>query len=97
MGQQVADAFQKLAVGGRIGDGAGMGAMPGVEFGLQAIAFGQQGAVLGRQVMHQGSEPLPERVSGQPGAGQRLLFDELAEIGRHLQAVVLDALSHADL
>ncbi|MCY1524644.1 hypothetical protein D9M68_595870 [compost metagenome] len=95
--QQVADAFEEPAVGGRLRDGAGVGAVPGVELGLQAVAFGQQRTVLGGQVFHQGRESLPETVGIQAGAGQRFLFDELVEIGRHLQAVVLDALSHAVL
>ena len=95
--QQVADILQELAVGGRVGDGAGMRAVPGVQLGLQAVAFGQQGAVLRRQVMHQRREALPEAGGVQAGAGQGFLFDELVEIGRHLQAVMLDALRHADL
>ncbi|MNQ39574.1 hypothetical protein D3C85_531990 [compost metagenome] len=97
LGQQVADALQKLAVGGRVGNGAGVGAVPGVQFGLQAVAFGQQCAVLGRQVVYQRRKALPEAIGIQAGAGQGFLFDELVEIGRHLQAVVLDALSHAGL
>ena len=74
-----------------------MRAVPGVQLGLQAVAFGQQGAVLRRQVMHQRREALPEAGGVQAGAGQGFLFDELVEIGRHLQAVMLDALRHADL
>ena len=74
-----------------------MGAVPGVELGLQAVALGEQGPVLRRQIVHQGCKALPEAVDIQAGAGQRFLFNELTEIGRHLQAVVLDALSHADL
>jgi hypothetical protein len=47
---QVADLAQEGLVGGHVGDRAGVGAVPGVHLGLDAVALGQQGGVLRRQV-----------------------------------------------
>ncbi|CFN62665.1 Uncharacterised protein [Bordetella pertussis] len=74
-----------------------MGAVPGVDFALQAVALGQQFAVARREVAHQGSEASPELVGRQAAAGQRLVFDETVQGGRHLQAMMRDAFSHAGL
>ena len=72
-----------------------MRAVPGVQLGLQAAR------PAGRGSSAPGHAPaprsLPEAGGVQAGAGQGFLFDELVEIGRHLQAVMLDALRHADL
>ncbi|EKD97052.1 MAG: hypothetical protein ACD_23C01097G0001 [uncultured bacterium] len=99
---QVTNAFQEGTVVrhvrglGRItcGDGAGVGLVPVVELGLQAVTLGQQGDVLGRQVGHDGAKAFPEFGGCHAGAGQHLGFNELAQVGRDLQAVLGDAFSH---
>jgi hypothetical protein len=91
---QVADLLQEGAVALHCADGARVGLVPGVELGLQAVALGQQRGVLRRQVAHDGVEAGPEGVSVDAGAGQHLLFDELVQVGGHLQAVDGDAVGH---
>jgi hypothetical protein len=66
---QVADAFEEAAVGLHVGDGAGVGLVPGVEFGLQAVALGQQGDVFRGQVGHDGVKAFPERAAATPVPG----------------------------
>src|SRR5690606_32406740 len=41
LGQEIADALQEGAVAGLVADGAGVGTVPGVDFRLQTVAFGQ--------------------------------------------------------
>ena len=84
---QVADLLQKLLVTRHIGDGAGVGLVPGVQLLLQAVTLGQQGGVLGGQVVDQGIKALPEGGGIDPGAGQHLFVDEVVQFGGHLQAV----------
>ena len=64
-----------------------MGCVPCIHFALQAVAFGQQGGVLGGQVDHDGVKPFPELIFAHPGAGQHLLVDEVKKLGGHLQAM----------
>jgi hypothetical protein len=68
--------------------------VPGVQLGLQAVALGQQGDVLGCQVGHDGVKAFPERGAGHAGAGQHLGFDELVQLGGHLQAMDGGACGH---
>ena len=68
--------------------------MPGVEFGLQPIALGQQRRVLRREVVGQRVEAAPEGLAVEAAAGQHLVFDETMEDRGHLQAAGGDAVGH---
>lgn len=85
--QQVADLLEEGAVGRHVGDGAGVLLVPGVELGLQAVAFGQERDVLRREVMDDGVEAFPENIAGHAAGGQDLVFDEAVKLGRNLEAV----------
>jgi hypothetical protein len=52
--------LQKRLVGLHVGHRAGVGLVPGVKLGLQAVALGQQGQVFRCQVGHDGIKALPE-------------------------------------
>jgi hypothetical protein len=93
---QVADFFQEGAVGRHVGDRAGVGGVPGIDLGLQAVAFGQQRGVLGRQVMNDGVEAAPEGGAVHAGARQHLLVDEAGQGGINLQVVDVGAEAHAE-
>ncbi|MCY1509561.1 hypothetical protein D9M68_439110 [compost metagenome] len=95
--QQVADLFQEGAVGRHVGDRAGVLLVPGVELALQAVALGEQGDVLGREVVDDGVEALPEHVAGHAAGGQDLLFDEAVQFGRDLESVGGGAVGHVFL
>ena len=88
---QVANLFQECLVGRHVGDGAGVGAVPAVQLGLQAVALGQQGDVLGRQISHQRVKALPECLGTDAGAGQHFFFNKLVQNRGHLQAVDVGA------
>ena len=84
-GHQVANALEKRLVSSHIGNRARMGFVPGVDLELQAVAFGQQGHVLGRQIGDDGVKAFPEGVAADAGAGQHLVVDELLQHGGDLQ------------
>ena len=92
--QQVTDGAEEGAVGGHVGDRAGVGAMPVIQLALQTVTLGQQGAVARGQVVHQRVETAPEGRSLDPAAGQHFAFDELLELGGYLQALTLHAFGH---
>src|SRR5262249_642987 len=69
-----------------------VGAMPGVDLGLQRVADCKQFAVLGPEVADDRSQSRPERVCVDPGLGRRLLGDEIVEDGGNLQSVGFDTL-----
>ena len=94
LGDQVADGFKKLAVGRHVGDRAGVGLVPGIELGLQAVTLGQQGDVAGGEIGHDGVKALPEGAALHAGAGQDLVFHEAEQGGGHLQAVNRGACGH---
>jgi hypothetical protein len=94
LGHEVANFFQEATVGHHVLDRAGVGLVPGVQLGLQAVALGQQGDVARSQVGHDGVEALPERGSVDAGAGQHLVFNEAVQVGGHLQAVDGGAVGH---
>ena len=75
-------------------DGAGVGLVPSVKFGLQAVALGQQGCILGRQVGHDGIKAAPETHAGHTCARQYLLVYELVKRGGNLESVNRGASSH---
>ena len=84
---QVADLLQELAVFLHLLDRAGVLGVPGIQLDLQAIALGEQGQVLGGQVLHDGIEAAPETGAAHAGAGQHFLFNEVVQFGGHLQTV----------
>ena len=91
---QIADVRQKGPVGGHVGDGTGVGAVPGVDLLLDFVPFGQQGTVFRAQVVNQGRQPLPEGVGGYTSTGQRFPLDHVMKGGRHLKAEFLDTAGH---
>ncbi|MCY1524980.1 hypothetical protein D9M68_599430 [compost metagenome] len=93
--QQIADLAEEGSIGCHITDRAWVGSVPVVQFALQAVTFGQEGAVLWRQVMHQGIEVPPEGLLVQAGARQRFVVDKGGQLGSHLQAVALHVFGHA--
>ena len=90
----IADGFQEFAVAGHVGNWAGVRLVPGVQLGLQAVAFGQQRNVARCQVAHDGVKTLPEGAAVHTGAGQHLVFDEAVQGVGHLQAVDVGAFGH---
>jgi hypothetical protein len=94
LGHQVADLFEKAAVGHHVLDGAGVGLVPGVQLGLQAVTLGQQGDVARGQVGHDGVKALPEGGTVHARAGQHLVFDKAEQGSSHLQAVDGGAVGH---
>ncbi len=91
---EVADLLQEGAIARHVGDRAGVGLVPGVQFGLQAVALGQQGDVARSQIPHDGIEAGPERGGIDARAGQHAFFDELVQERGHLQAVDGGAVGH---
>ena len=73
-----------------------MGAVPVVELLLDVVTLGQQGAVLGAQVVDEAGQALPEGVGADAGAGQSLL-DQVMKGGGHLQAESFDTMGHESL
>ena len=57
---------------------------------LDEHVLGQQLLVLRREVVHQPVQPGPEALGLQPGAGQRLLLDEVHQGVRDLEVALLD-------
>ena len=61
--------------------------MPLVQFRLQAIAFCEQRAVLGGEVVDEGIEAFPEGFAVDACPTQRLIVDKFAENSRDTQPV----------
>src|SRR5690606_11494046 len=95
--QQIADVLEKRLVGSGIVGLAGTLLVPGIESGLQLVTLGQQGAVLGRQVMEQCIYAGPERIGLYTGAGNGLFVDEIEKNLGNLEITNLDAFSHENL
>ena len=66
--QQVADRLQKFAIGRYVPNRARVGAVPGIQLALQAIALGQQLCILRRQIMDYLREATPPTVAVDAGA-----------------------------
>ncbi len=86
LGQQVTDLLQEPPVGCGIVRLAGPGPVPGVDFALQLIASGQELAEAGRELCHHAFQRRPEGGGRDAGADTGMLFDEVAQHGRDLQA-----------
>ena len=76
---QVANLGEEGLVGRHVLNGARMGQVPGIEFGLQAVALREQGIVLRRELCHDLVEAGPEGVGADARVGQHFLVDEGAE------------------
>src|SRR2546427_6805307 len=75
----------ELLVAGHVGDGAGMGLVPGVQLGLQAVALGQQGGIARSQIVDDRVEAFPERLGSDTGAREHLFIDETVQLCSDLQ------------
>ena len=93
-GHDIADFFEKLAIGARIAHRAGVAAMPVVELGLKTVALGEQRAVFRREIVDDGIESLPEGRAIDARAGDGFFIDELREIRVDLKAVLFDHVGH---
>jgi len=60
----------------------------------EAVALGQQGGVLGREIGDDGVKTLPEGRRIDASAGQHLLVDEGVQFVGHLQAMDLGTCDH---
>ena len=92
--QQVADRGQEGLVGGHVGNRAGMGAMPGVDLGLDAVALGEQRGVLRREIVYQHIEPGPEGGGVDTAARQGLFFNETLQVRCDLQTLATHSFGH---
>jgi hypothetical protein len=79
-------------VGCRVLHGSRVLLVPLVHGALDAVAFGQQGAVLRGQVVDEGRETLPKSISPNAGARQGFVFDELVQRGCNLESVSGDSI-----
>ncbi len=68
--------------------------VPGVDLRLQLVAAGEQGAILGAKLVHEGGEAGPEPVGSDSRAGQGAGFDEIGQRRVDLQAVKVPPISH---
>ncbi|MCY1391936.1 hypothetical protein D9M71_67910 [compost metagenome] len=92
--QQVADLLEERLVGHGIMGLAGACLVPGVDLGLQFIAFGEEGFVLRSQVIDDGFHTGPEGVGGNAGSGDGFVVHEVEQDSGDLKATDLNALSH---
>ena len=95
LGDKVSDRRQELAVARHIPDRTGMRAMPGIHFGLETIALGQQGRVFRRQIVDDFIKTLPEGCAVDASARQYVVFDKPVENRGDLKAIADGAGSHA--
>ncbi len=86
---QIADVGEEAAIGGRI-EGALVLPVPGVDTRLERVTLREQGAVAGSEVVHDGRKTAPERRRIQPGAGQRLVLNEIMERLGDLEAACVN-------
>ena len=91
---QVADLLHKAAVASHIGNDARVGAVPSIEFSLQAFALGQQGGVFGCKVGHNAVKTLPERILLHTNIGQHFAVDKVVQGSINLQRMNGGALCH---
>src|SRR5690606_33464150 len=91
---QVADVLQEGAVGGGVGDGAGVAGVPVVQGCLETLALGQRGAVPGGQVMNDRREAFPEGGRLYARAWQGFLFQEAMQRGGDLESMAGNAIGH---
>ena len=97
---QVTDLGEVFAVslhGLGIADRAGIGCVPSVHGGLDAVTLSQQGNVFRGQVGHDVVEAFPELVFVHASGGQHLFVDEAQQRVGHLQVVNRGACSHENL
>ncbi len=68
--------------------------MPGVDLGLDAIAFGEQSGVLRCEIVYQRIEPGPEGGSVDTAARQGFFFNETLQVRCDLQTLDTHSFGH---
>ena len=71
-----------------------MGAVPLVDFGLQAVALGKQCRILWGHVSHDGIKAAPEVHAGYTSARQNLFVNKLVKRGGYLESVNRSSSGH---
>ncbi len=92
--QQIADFQQKRLVGSCVVGVAGIGLMPGVDTRLEFISFGEQGFVLGRELVDERIGTGPECSGVEACSGNGLVVHEIQQDVGDLQATDLNVFSH---
>ena len=92
--QQVADFFEKVAVGGAIVIRPGVRTVPGIDPGLQLLAGGQQLPVARCQLREGLLEARPESLLAEAGTGKNVLDDQSVECLRDPEPAFLDSFAH---
>src|SRR6266481_7054854 len=90
--QQIADLLEKSRVGVDVERLAFVGAVPAVDFCLQAVAHREQLAVPRSKIPDNGREPGPERIGGNSGFCGGFLGDEIEQNGRDFQSMGIDTI-----
>ena len=90
--QEIADLLEERGVGIHVERLALVGAMPAVDFRLQAVADRQQLTVPGSQIAQDGGKPGPEAIRGNSGLGGGFLGDEIEQNGGDFQSVGIDTI-----
>src|SRR5690606_14737809 len=93
-GQQIADFLQEGLVGDGVMGLTGASLMPGIDLCLQFVAFGQQSAILRRQIVDDAVGTGPEGRGIDAGTGNRFVVHKVVQDFGDLQATDLNALSH---
>ena len=91
---QITGFFKKQTVGGVILNRSGVGRVPFVQFCLQAVAFGQQGGIFGRQVIYKTAKVLPEILGADAKIRQNLVIDKVIQHRCDLQLPNYRTFSH---
>ncbi len=92
---EIADLAQERLVRVGVDRSAAILAMPGVDPRLHRVAPIEQRAIARRQLADQRTEPLPEALRLDPGAGDRLVVDEVMENLCNPQATRFDPIHAA--
>jgi hypothetical protein len=79
---QITDLHQKSLIRGRIECRTAMLTMPVIDLVLQGSALVQQSLVRRDQVANQVGQSFPERLGGNPRAGQHFRVDKVVQLGR---------------
>ena len=91
---QIADLFQKRAIGGRIMRVAFLRHMPRVNFDLQVVAFGEQCFVRVAMCIDDFSRRCPENIGRHVRARNSFIFDEIRKLCVDLKTCQCRSLCH---
>jgi len=78
----------------RIDRPGGMGLVPAIDRGLQAIALGQKCLVLRHQLDGQRGKAGPEFLRLDTASGERLVGDEIMQCARYCKAMNRNSIHH---